>query len=191
MSLRRQRNNASAEFARSDPEADLRLVVQHEVAAVDRPAQGLLDPEAVGGIHQHRRLVEAQPVAAEFLRAEQRGIGGPQQRSCIAAVLGKHRHAAAHAHGDVTMVDRQRPLEAIHELLCPPFDLLRVARVRKHQREFVAAEPGDEAGLARDLPHALADFGQHPVAELVAEAVVHRLEVIEVEEHHREPRTWG
>ena len=188
LSLRRQRSNASTAVVRCLPEADLRLVVQHEVAAFDGLAQGLFDAEPVRRLHQHRRVVHAQTVATEFLGAEQCHVGRAQQRRRVAAMLRKHRDAAAHADRHLASIDEQRPLEPADQLFGASLDFARVARVREHQRELVAAEPRDEARVARDLAQSLADFGQDAVAEFVAERVVDGLEVVEVEEQHGDVR---
>ena len=167
-------------------EADLRLEVQHEVAALDRLAQRLLDAEAVRGRDQQLRVVDAEAVAAQFLGAEQRGVCSAQQRRRIAPVLGEGRRAAAHADRELTAIDDDRPLEEADQAARAPLDLVDRARVGEDQRELVAAQSRDEARFAAHLPQSFADAHQHTVAELVAEAVVDRLEVVEIEEQHRE-----
>ena len=52
-------------------------------------------------------------------------------------------------------------------------------------RELVAAHPGHDVDIADDAADALGDAHQHPVARLVAEAVVDRLEVVEVDVEQR------
>jgi hypothetical protein len=159
--------------------------MQHEVAAVHGLAQRLLDPEPVGGCDQQLWVVKAQAIAAEFLGAEQRGVRGPQQGRGIAAVLGEHCGAAAHADRDLALVDAQRALEAVDQIPGPRLDLIGGAAQREDERELVPAEPGDQAALARDLAQAVADLHQNGIAELVPEAVVDGLEVVEVQEHDR------
>ena len=51
--------------------------------------------------------------------------------------------------------------------------------------EFVAAEAGDEVGRADDAAQQLAGEAERVVPDLVAELVVQRLEVVEVDEHQR------
>ena len=53
--------------------------------------------------------------------------------------------------------------------------------------EFVATVPRDEVTGAHTGQQALCDFLQHPVAGLMAELVVHTLEIVEVDEQHRAP----
>ena len=55
--------------------------------------------------------------------------------------------------------------------------------------ELVAAEAGDQIGVAHGGLEPLRDLDQQPVAGLVAEAVVDDLEVVEVEEQDRDRLT--
>ena len=52
--------------------------------------------------------------------------------------------------------------------------------------ELVPAETGDGVARARTLLDPRADGDQQLVADVVPEAVVHRLEAVEVEQEHRE-----
>src|SRR5918997_1001910 len=59
-----------------------------------------------------------------------------------------------------------------------------VSRVREQHRELVAAQPGRQAGRAGVLAQRRGHAAQHGVASLVAEGVVHELEVVDVDDHH-------
>ena len=122
--------------------------MQHEVAAVDRLAQRLLDAEAVRRGDQQLGVVDADAIAAQLLGAEQRGVGSAQQRRGVATVIGMDGGAAADADRDLATVDQQRLLEQAHERARAPLDLGDVAGEMEHHRELVAAEPRDETGLA-------------------------------------------
>ena len=54
--------------------------------------------------------------------------------------------------------------------------------------ELVAAEPRDRVAVAHQLGEALGDGDQQPVADVVAEVVVDRLEAVEVDEQQRDAR---
>ena len=56
----------------------------------------------------------------------------------------------------------------------------------QQQREFVAAEPRQHVGLARRAPQPRRGLLQHLVADGVAERVVDRFEVVEVDAQHRD-----
>ena len=62
----------------------------------------------------------------------------------------------------------------------------RVARAAAQDRELVAAQARDQVALAHGGPEPLRDLDQQAVAGLVPEAVVDDLEVVEVEEQHRD-----
>ena len=62
--------------------------------------------------------------------------------------------------------------------------------VREQDGELVAAEPGGDLVLA-EAGEPLADALQQLVAELVAERVVHLLEVVDVEQQHDRPHVAG
>ena len=65
---------------------------------------------------------------------------------------------------------------------------LRPIDALEQHGELVAAEPRSGVGRADRLDEAAADLAQHVVAGGVAEAVVDRLEVVEIEEDHRDRR---
>ncbi len=59
-------------------------------------------------------------------------------------------------------------------------------RLREDDRELVAAHPAGDVRRANDVAHALRRLGEDAVAREVADAVVDRLEVVEVEDHERQ-----
>ena len=67
-------------------------------------------------------------------------------------------------------------------------DLVDVARLVAQHDELVAAEPGDRVALARAGAEPRGDLDEQGVAEVVAEAVVHVLEAVEVEQQHADDR---
>ncbi|MBB4633887.1 hypothetical protein GGQ98_003545 [Sphingosinicella soli] len=63
------------------------------------------------------------------------------------------------------------------------------AAARHQHGELLAAEPPDEALPPDDGHGECAHMAQHGVADVVAEAVVHRFEVIDVEQRDRKGRS--
>ncbi len=63
------------------------------------------------------------------------------------------------------------------------------ATPRQHDDELVATEPGEHVVVADDAAQAAGHRAQQLVADAVAEAVVHDLEVVEVDEQHGN-RRW-
>ena len=81
----------------------------------------------------------------------------------------------------------QRHGERLEDPLGGVGRLLAVLDVLEQHRELVAAEARGGVGAADALVEPARDLDQHLVAGRVAEAVVDRLEVVEVEEDHGEP----
>src|SRR5256885_181788 len=59
-----------------------------------------------------------------------------------------------------------------------------IGRAQGDHRKLGAAVSGDRVGLAKHASHPLSDLLQHPIAGLVAEAVVDAFETVKVEEKH-------
>src|SRR5581483_10304451 len=87
------------------------------------------------------------------------------------------RDADARAHRELVPRGLDRPAERAADALG---DLGSVAVVDE-QRELVAADPRDEIVLSDDVPQSLGGGAEELVARAVTEAVVDRLEVVEVE----------
>ena len=64
-------------------------------------------------------------------------------------------------------------------------------RLRHQDGELVTAEPGQRRALGQLRGHPACYLAQQAVADVVAEGVVHLLEVVQVEQHHREPAADG
>ncbi len=101
------------------------------------------------------------------------------------AVLGD-RDAEAAAQRELLVAGDDRQRERVEDALGGVGGLLAVGDVLEQHRELVAAEARGGVGPADALVEAPRDLLQHLVARGVAEAVVDRLEVVEVEEDHRE-----
>ena len=76
-------------------------------------------------------------------------------------------------------------MNGVKELLSDRVGIGQVDQRLDENREFVPAHACDGIGLAHSRAQGVADGPEHFVANLVAEAVVDRLEVIQVHEDHR------
>ena len=126
--------------------------------------------------------VEAHPVAAAGLGAQQRGVGGPQHPVAVLGRLGVGRDADGHRHVQVGVTGvehRHRDPDALGERL----GLVQHGE-RKDHRELLATVAGEVVGLAGAAAQHACDRAQHVVSALVADGVVDRLEVVEV--HHQQ-----
>ncbi|CAM2138214.1 hypothetical protein PT2222_100175 [Paraburkholderia tropica] len=145
-------------------------------------------PEGAIPVEELRQLVQQhhRTIAALALGAVERGVGlvdhdlvvaraGPR---CGGAHARRDRHDhALHVHGRVA--DRVADLLGYVQRVVE-------RRARQQQREFLAAEAAEHVLLAHHVGHALRHRAQHRVAGDVAEFVVDLLEVVEIEQQHRE-----
>ena len=85
------------------------------------------------------------------------------------------------------------PGERLGDPLGDPGRAALAADVLGQDRELVAAEAGDRVARAQRLLEPRGDRREQLVAGRVAEAVVDELELVEVEEEHRDrgPRRWA
>ncbi len=82
-------------------------------------------------------------------------------------------------------VDSDGLLQRCHQFRGFCFDLLDRSDVFDQHGEFVATQASEHAVEARCRPQPFRDSLQHAVAEVVAQRVVDRLEVVDIEEQQR------
>ena len=163
----------------------LRLVVQRELAARERPAQLALDRHRVGAVRLAAG-VDLERAAALALGLVHGDVGLADQAVEVVA-LGRIEHDAdARADVDLVLVDAQRLDQGILDLACDGLGLLGPGQALDDDRELVAAGPRDRVGVAQVRGEALRDALQHLVAGGVAERVVDLLEAVKVEEQQPE-----
>src|SRR5881275_2894910 len=85
---------------------------------------------------------------------------------------------------DRLVVDGEGCVHRLEELFRDHDGARHIRRAPGDHRKLVAAVSGDRVGLAKHASHPLSDLLQHPIAGLVAEAVVDAFETVKVEEKH-------
>src|SRR5262245_21444363 len=126
-------------------------------------------------------------VLARALDAVHRGVGGPEQILAVSAIGRKARDPDRGGDLDVlalvSLIARraQRRTQGLRPLP-GRFPILS----GQQGAELVAAEARGAIAGAELAPQARADLGQHATADQMAVRVHHALEVVDVEEHHRE-----
>ena len=95
-------------------------------------------------------------------------------------------NATACRHDDLLPGHRDGYHQLAGEPLGDGLGLRRVLEVLADDHEFIAAEPTGSVRVTQCGREASADLDQELVAGVVPEAVVHHLEVVEVDEKHRE-----
>jgi hypothetical protein len=111
-----------------------------------------------------------------------RDVGLAQQRSGVVAGPGDG-NADARLHQQLAPIDNERPGEAAKDLLSDGVHLTR-ARLLQQDGELVTAQAGHRVlrmDTALDAPRR---SSQQRVAHVVAERVVHGLEIVKVDKQH-------
>ena len=122
---------------------------------------------------------------AIILGAVEREIGVAHQRLHRVAVLRAQRGPDAGADVELVMVDVIRLRKRLDHRLGDTRHAALVGRVADHDRELVAAQPAALLVLAGRRHEPLRHLRQEPVADLVTERVVDRLESVEIDHQER------
>ena len=162
-----------------------RLIVELELARGQRLAQVLLHDAA--GLHLlvHVRLEEAERAAAVALGAVKREVRIAQQLVRGLAIARADRDADAGADAGLMAVDVVGLAHPFDDLLRQRGGIAGIDDRGLDDDEFVAAGPRDGVGLADEAAQAVGNDLQQLVAGGMAEGIVHRLELVEVEMMHR------
>ena len=163
------------------------LIVNLEFLARDRVAQIHFEraPQPRFGIHLV--LEEAVIVAAFALGAIEREVGILQELRRVGAVVRRNGDADGNADDDLVALDLVGLADQADQALGEIDGLLPVVVVDLLQDgEFVAAEPADRVALAHRPLQPPRHGLEQRVADRMAERVVDRLELIEVEHENRE-----
>ena len=133
----------------------------------------------------HRRLEEAELVAALRLGPVESELGVLEQRVRIRPVLREQGDADAGRGMDLLAIEVERPGYRRQDLVGQGDNLGGLADLRLHEHEFVATRPGQRVGGADRGGDPLCDSAQQLIADGVAQGVVDVLEAIEIEQQDR------
>ena len=172
-------------------ELELRLVVQHELAPLQRLAQLALEPPARLRLLVHRRLEQAKAVAALRLGAVEGEVGVLEQRVRVLPVLREQGDADAGGDMHLVAVELERGGERAQDLGRQGRGVGGLRELGLHQRELVAAEPGQGVAGADRARDPAGHRAQQLVADRMAERVVDLLEAVEIEEEDRGHATFA
>ena len=149
-----------------------------------RPAFAAAHQAVIGTVLS--RASGDDPVTALRLGGVERRIGAADELRCILVGRAPLRHADAcrYRHGLAIEHDRAQGEPLAHALGDRPGG---VERGPGHQgEELLAADPAEAVDLAQDFAQQRRDVLQGLIAGGVAEPIVDRLEVVEIEHQHRE-----
>ena len=161
-----------------------RLVVQHELLALERSAQAGDRRKLVGGVEARQdRRPQCKPLGV--LRPVHGDVG--LREELLGAVGISRIEARADAGMGVELGGRQphgraqRRADVLGDALGRLDRSLGIDVGDEHE-ELIASEPGHDVGRAHGVAEPVGDDAQELVAGRVAVAVVHELEVVEVDE---------
>jgi hypothetical protein len=168
-------------------ELDDRLQLDDELAALGRAPEVLLQPLAAQHRGVHRGLEDLVALVARVLGGVHRDVGVAQQLLGVGD-LGRPAldEPEARVRGDLVPGDRERPPEQLDDAIGHAADVLAVADTVQEDRELVAAHPRSQVLVLERAAQPPRDRREQLVADRVPEAVVDRLEVVEVEEQDGE-----
>ena len=115
------------------------------------------------------------------LVAVPRGIGVARQGGGFGAVVGVEGNAHARGYIERVAVELERVVDCCTDLVCDPFGVLRRRDSRQQHHELVATDACGGVRFADALADARGHATQHMVSDGMAEAVVDRLDAVEVD----------
>jgi hypothetical protein len=179
---------AQQRFERHDAligQHDQGLVVQLECTGLDRlPQVGFeFAPTACTPIEFGAEV--AVRSTAERLGLVERQVGALQQIVRVRAVDAAERDADAGADRDRLARHVERLCDRLHQTAGERLGRGGLLAAVLDDRELVAAQAGHHVAVAHTIGQALCHQAQQCVAGRVAVGVVHRLETVEVQAHHR------
>ncbi len=174
-------------------EAQLRLIGEHELAALDRFGQRLLGVDLALMLGGKLVVEQAMLAAAERLGAVHGDVRGAHQGFDAVAMVGADRDADGSADVDAVPVKLEGLGNGDRDAARDTLDLGGRADLREEQSEFVAGQARQQRPAADrfgdlggdDDAQPVRDHDQQLVAPGMAEAVVDHLEAVEVDEQHR------
>src|SRR5690606_6494703 len=157
---------------------NLRLEVEVELVLLQGLAQRAFDIDGVAAAHG--MAVEAAAAVAAQLAARHRRVGHGQEFVDIDAVGRRQADAYAAVHAQTDAVDVHRRIDGRRDLLRNLARRLAPADLVEQYDILVPAPARHALGLADHLLETMRDLDQDGVADIVAEAVVDAIEVIDV-----------
>ncbi len=176
---------AQQRLQRGDPpggQLDLGLVGDFELTPLERAAEIVLQFQPRHGLLVQPRREDLPAIPARRLRPVQRHVGEAQQIGGGRFGRGAERDPDADRHPQLAPVDDERCPQPGAE---PRRDARRLRQfdpLTEQDREFIATEPRQRIAVAQRALQASRRRDQQLIPDGVAEAVVDRLEAIEIEE---------
>ena len=166
-------------------DVDDRLVVESELTEPERLGQLDLQRQPLGGDVEQRLVEHRDLPLALRLGVVHRDVGVAQQR-LDGAARACQGDPDARRNGEADAGDVDRELQQLEHAVTDLGRLLVRRHVLEQHGELVAAQPSDGVGGSEAVADPRRDRAEQLVAGAVPHPVVHRLEVVEVDEHDRD-----
>ena len=166
-------------------ERELRLVLELDLAGADPAPQLAGEHQPVDAVVVVGGGIDLDRVLGG-LGAVERDVGSAEELLRVVAVLGVAGDADARADVQQDPVELERRVERRDDALGDLPAVRAVARADEQHGELVAAQAGERVARSHGVAQAAGDLLQQPVAVGVAERVVDRLEIVEVDDHEHE-----
>ncbi len=164
-------------------QVDDRLEDGDDLVTLDSPLKRNGELVTAADLRVHPGLVVGKTLLADALRRVHRDVGVLQELIGARSGRGGSDSDAA-VHSRLPAVKCQRPSKRLQKRLRDDLAAVSIGRVEQHG-ELVAAEARRCVRRAHRPLDTTTDLGEHVVADRVAERVVDRLEVVEIDEQHR------
>ena len=164
-----------------------RLVVKHQLVAIEGAAQGVFEGQALAAHRVHARGEELDAVAARLLGPVHGHVGPVEEDLGVPPVVGVDRHADAGGQAELAAGQPEGFVEGRQQARGAGTQPGPVVALGDQHDELVAAVAQHALAGAQHRLEAPRDLDQQLVAHVVAEGVVDVLEAVEIEETQGQP----
>ncbi len=151
--------------------------------------QCLFEVHSVDGRGVHRGFEHAVAALSLSFRLIHRGVRMAEEPICLDVLTVSQGDANAGSDRNAAVPKPERGEQCIEHPLGDQSSLVRSVEIVNQDRELVTAETRDRVEIAQVRVETVSDCDQECVTGKVAEAVVHVLEAVEVNHHHRDVST--
>ncbi|MDQ2780448.1 MAG: hypothetical protein M3Y32_12930 [Pseudomonadota bacterium] len=163
-----------------------RLVRDRDSAVGHGAAQVAFESQALRNLDVQRAVEQREARLACGLRFVHGSVGVARHVAGARVAGCAESNTDAHAAGDVDVGNRKRQAQRLQQALGQPHGITFAVQVLGQDRELITAEPCDHIARAQLLLNALAHCHQEFVAGCMPQAVVDKLEPVEVQKHQTE-----
>ena len=169
---------------RARAQVDPRLVHEEQLSAGNRVAQRVLEVVAARHPRAHLGVEQLAATPAVLLRLVEGDVRVAQQRARVDLALARQRDADTRGDEGLEPVEVERLVQRADDPFRHLLGFGDIREVLTEHDELIAPEPSNGVAHAHDVADALRGLAEQHVAGLVSQAVVHHLEVVEIQEEH-------